>query len=41
MIYCVAKAFINDFKEKETFYSEKKRQFPDEFVSFVPFLFSN
>ena len=38
MICCVAKNFINEFKEKETFYSEKRRQFPDEFVSF--FLFS-
>ena len=33
--------FINEFKNKETFYSEKGRQFPDEFVSFSLFLFSN
>ena len=32
---------MNEFKENETFYSEKGRQFPDEFVSFFLFLFSN
>ena len=43
MIYCSVKQepFINKFKEKETFYSEKERQFPDEFVLFLLFLFSN
>ena len=41
MIYYVVKAFINEFKEKETFYFEKGRQFPDEFVSVLLFLFSN
>ena len=29
-MYCL----INEFKEKELFYSEKGRQFPDEFVFF-------
>ena len=38
MIYCVVKAIYKEFKEKETFYSEKGRQFPDEFVSFFLFL---
>ena len=41
IIYYVVKAFINEFKEKETFYFEKGRQFPDEFVSVLLFLFSN
>ena len=36
-MYCL----INEFKEKELFYSEKGRQFPDEFVFFFQFLFSN
>ena len=29
------KPFIKRFKEKETFDSEKGRQLPDEFVSFL------
>ena len=32
---------MNEFKEKETFYSEKGIQFLDEFVSFYLFLFLN
>ena len=35
------KPFKNEFKEKKTFYSEQGKQFPDEFVSFFLFLFSN
>ena len=41
MIYCVVKIILNGFKEKETFYSEKGRQFPDNSISFFLFLFSN
>ena len=32
---------MNEFKEKETFYSEKGRQFSNECVSFLLFLLSN
>ena len=43
-MYCIwyivlEKPFINEFKEKEKFYSEKGRQFPDEFIFFSLFLF--
>ena len=33
------KPFINEFKEKKTFYSEKGRQFSDEFAFFSCFSF--
>ena len=41
MIYCVVKVIYKRIKEKEVFYSEKEKQFPDEFISFFLFLFSN
>ena len=33
------KPFINEFKEKDTFYSKRGRQIPDEFASSSCFFF--
>ena len=40
MIYCIVKAICKWFKEKEAFYFEIGRRFPDEIVSFLLFLYS-